>query len=145
MSRDAFGPNLRRLRLQRQLTVEQIAASTKIAASLFHGLERNDFARWPNGVYARAYIRQYAEAVGADPDQAVDEFCRWFPQGDRRTERVVREHAEIIGHDLQWKDAPPEQVGERRGQADAPSQPAPQPQSPVVAWMVRVRRVLGGA
>lgn len=145
MSRDAFGPNLRRLRLQRQVTVEQIADVTKIAASLFHGLEKNDFSRWPSGVYARAYVRQYAAAVGADPDIAVDEFCRWFPQGDRRTERVVREHADIVGVDIEWKDDVPEEQGDRRGGRPR-RQMAPPPQlSPVAAWFERLRRVLGRA
>ena len=69
------------------------------------GLERNDFSHWPYGIYARAYVRQYAKAIGVDPDTTVDEFCRWFPQGDRRVEKVVKEHAEIVGHtDLAWKD-----------------------------------------
>lgn len=148
MSRDAFGPNLRRIRLQRQITVEQIAEATKISSLLFHGLEKNDFTHWPVGVYARAYVRQYAEALGVDPDSTVDEFCRWFEQGDRRAERTVREQAEIIGHDrLAWKDEPPAEQGERRGGAE--SRPAAREsathQSPFITWVTRVRRVLGRA
>jgi len=104
MSRDAFGPNLRRIRVQKGMSVEYIAEQTKIAADLLKGLEKNDFSRWPTGIFARAYVRQYANAIGVDPDATVDEFCRWFPQGDRRAERVVREHSEIVGHDLHWRD-----------------------------------------
>ena len=47
MTREAFGPNLRRLRLQRGITIEQIADSTNIAQDLLEGLERNDFSEWP--------------------------------------------------------------------------------------------------
>jgi transcriptional regulator with XRE-family HTH domain len=104
MTREAFGPNLRRLRLQRGITIEQIADSTNIAQDLLEGLERNDFSEWPTGIFARAYVRQYAYAVGLDPDSTVDEFCRWFPEGDRRAEPVIREHAEMVGHDLDWRD-----------------------------------------
>src|SRR5207253_91334 len=39
-----------------------------------------------------------------DADAAVNDFCRWFPQGDRRAERIVREQAAIVGHALNWKD-----------------------------------------
>ena len=144
MSRDAFGPNLRRLRIQHHVTIEEIAASTKLAASLFHGLERNDFSHWPSGVYARAYVRQYAVAVGAEPDSTVDEFCRYFSQGDRRIERVVREQADIVGHDLEWKEQVPEAHGDRRGRKPE-RKPEPVPQSPLDAWVMRVRRVLGRA
>ena len=102
--REAFGPNLRRLRVQRGISLDRIAASTKVSADLWAGLERSDLSRWPTGIYARAYIRAYAVEIGADPDVTVDAFCRLFPQGDRRAERVVRGQAELMGHDLRWKD-----------------------------------------
>src|ERR1700730_3385491 len=102
--RDVFGPNLRRMRMQRCITIEQIAAATKVSASLWSALERNDLSRWPTGIYARAYVRAYALEIGADPEVTVDEFCRSFPTGDRRAGRVVREQAALIGHDLRWKD-----------------------------------------
>lgn len=104
MTREAFGPNLRRIRLQRGISMEQIAESTNIAQDLLEGLERNDFGEWPTGIFARAYVRQYAYAIGVDPDTTVDEFCRFFPEGDRRAEGVIREQAAIVGHDLRWQD-----------------------------------------
>ena len=102
--REAFGPNLRRLRVQRGISLESIAAATKVNADLWAGLERNDLSRWPAGIYARAYVRAYAVKVGIDPDATVDEFCRLFPNGDRRIVRIVREQAALVGHDLRWKD-----------------------------------------
>ena len=87
---------------------------------MWEGLERNDLSRWPTGIYARSYVRSYAKAIGVDPESTVDDFCRWFPQGDRRAEMVIRGHAEIIGHkDLQYRDEVPPAVrdGERRAGA----------------------------
>lgn len=122
MSRDAFGPNLRRLRLRRGVSLASIAESTKISTDLLAGLERNDFSRWPNGIYARAYVRQYAYAIGVDPDATVDEFCRWFPQGDRRVQRVIVEQAGIVNHDLEWTDdLPPGESVDRRGRSRVPA------------------------
>ena len=124
--RDAFGPNLRRIRVQRGISVHEITAATNVSAALWEGLERNDLTRWPTGIYARSYVRSYAKAIGVDPETTVDEFCRYFPHGDRRAEIVIRGHAEIIGHmDLQWSDHVPPAVtdGERRaGAADGPPQ-----------------------
>jgi transcriptional regulator with XRE-family HTH domain len=102
--REAFGPNLRRLRVQRGISLESIAGATKVHTDLWAGLERNDFSRWPAGIYARAYVRAYAVEVGVDPDATVDEFCRLFPNGDRRVVRLVRQQAALVGHDLRWKD-----------------------------------------
>ena len=144
--RAAFGPNLRRLRIQRGVSIEQIAAATKVPAALWKGLERNDFSRWPNGIYARSFVREYAGAIGVDPESTVDDFCSWFPQGDRRAELLIRGHAEIVGHDnLEWQDhVPPVAVGERRGSliVDKPPPPGPSGAHSLMQMFVRVRRAL---
>src|SRR5260221_12771315 len=81
---DAFVLNLRRLRLQKGISLDEIAAQTNVSVELWEAMERNDFSRWPTGVSARAYIRDYASIVGADRDDAVDEFCRVTAHGERR-------------------------------------------------------------
>lgn len=117
--RDTFGPRLRRERERRGISLETLAAVTKVSADLWQGLERNDFARWPSGIFARAFIRDYAKAIGMDADEVVDEFCRLFPVGDRRAARIIQGQAQLIGHDTTYSDAeggvPPE--GDRRAAA----------------------------
>ena len=146
--REAFGPNLRRIRVQRGISIDEIVSGTNVSASLWEGLERNDLSRWPTGIYARAYVRSYAKYVGVDPESTVDEFCRWFPQGDRRAQLVIRGHAEIIGHhDLQYRDEVPPAAGEvdRRGAAAAPPAPRKTSTSPAAAFtqvFVRLRALL---
>jgi len=114
--RDTFGPRLRRERERRGISLETIADVTKVGVDLWDGLERNDFSRWPTGIFARAFIRDYARAVGLDSDEVVDEFCRLFPVGDRRAARIIKAQAELIGHNPASVDEaallPPE--GDRR-------------------------------
>jgi transcriptional regulator with XRE-family HTH domain len=151
MSRNAFGPNLRRIRLQRGVTLEQIANTTKVPRELFDDLERNDFSRWPTGIYARAYVRQYAYAVGVDPDSTVDEFCRSFDQGDRRAERIVREQSVILGHSLEWQDNVRSDADRRGGatpRRGGRTDFAPSPladEDPPLRFLARLKRVLGRA
>ena len=76
--RRAFGDRARRQRERRGVSLEAIAQATKVPASLFAGLERGDCSRWPGGVYSRAYVRAYAEAIGLDPDEAVEDFTAAF-------------------------------------------------------------------
>ena len=146
--RDAFGPNLRRIRVQRGVHLGQIVAATNVSLSLWEGLERNDFSRWPTGIYARAYVRSYAKAIGADPESTVDDFCRWFPHGDRRAELVIRGQADIVGHeDLEWRDHVPTAVtdGDRRGAAAEPGPPRKTLTSPAAAFsqvFIRLRALL---
>jgi transcriptional regulator with XRE-family HTH domain len=136
--RDAFGPNLRRIRVQRGISLDRLSEATKVSPDFWVGLERNDFSRWPSGIYARAYVRAYALEIGVDPEATVNEFCRWFPQGDRRAARVVKEQAAIVGHELQWKDdlAP--------GMRDRRAQPADAIQDTPAAF-IRMRRVTAAA
>lgn len=118
--RQTFGPRLRRERERRGISLDTIATVTKVSAELWEGLERNDFSRWPSGIFARAFVRDYARAVGLDADDVVDEFCRLFPIGDRRAARLIQAQAQLIGHSTTYADSavPPE--GDRR----AASRPA---------------------
>lgn len=75
----AFGEKLRLAREERYLTLEGIAQSTKIGASLLASLERGDCSRWPSGFYSRAYVRTFAQALGLDPKTISEEFCDCFP------------------------------------------------------------------
>lgn len=99
---ETFGPRLRAERERRGITLDTIATVTKVSADLWDGLERNDFSRWPSGVFARAFVRDYARAIGLDGDEVVEEFCRLFPIGDRRASRLIKAQAELIGHDLSY-------------------------------------------
>lgn len=80
--RAAFGPELRRAREHRGLTLDQVAASTKVSASIYAGLERNDLSRWPSGLFRRAFVRAYADAIGLDPEDVCRRFVELFPEED---------------------------------------------------------------
>jgi transcriptional regulator with XRE-family HTH domain len=76
---ESFGCRLRRERERRQIRLQSIADNSKISVSLFEDLERDDTSRWPSGIYRRAFIRAYAEAVGLDADATSREFLDLFP------------------------------------------------------------------
>jgi transcriptional regulator with XRE-family HTH domain len=122
LEKETFGPVLRAARERKGVTLTQLASETKLSAELWEALEDNNLARWPKRVFARSYVRDYAERVGLDADEVVNEFCRLFPEwGDRRAERVIREKAQIIAHDLDWEDLPtPQQRRSSDRQAGAP-------------------------
>lgn len=107
LDKESFGLVLRAARERRGISLQQLATETKVSVELWSDLEENDFSRWPERIYARNYIRNYATHVGLDPDTIVDEFCRLYPeQGDRRAEGLLRAHAAIVQHELDWRDEP---------------------------------------
>src|SRR5262245_14491283 len=76
---ESFGRRLRRERERRQISLSSIAENSKIKVALFEELERDDATHWPSGVFRRAFIRAYAEAIGLDPDATAREFLERFP------------------------------------------------------------------
>jgi len=80
ISHHAFGSRLRTQRERRGVTLESIVDSTKIKLSLLEALERGDTAQWPRGLFRRAYIRDYACAIGLPAEPLVAEFVKLFPE-----------------------------------------------------------------
>lgn len=76
---DSFGTSLRQAREQQQISLADIAARTKIKASLFEQIERDDASHWPSGIFRRSFMREYAHAVGLNAEETVREFLRRFP------------------------------------------------------------------
>ncbi|HEX7793060.1 MAG TPA: helix-turn-helix domain-containing protein [Vicinamibacterales bacterium] len=79
MDEEFLGRRLRSERERRQITLESIAVNTKINISLLRDLERDDVSRWPTGIFRRAFIRSYAEAIGLDADEIANEFLDRHP------------------------------------------------------------------
>jgi transcriptional regulator with XRE-family HTH domain len=76
----SFGTRLRQQREERQVALEDISAKTKIKVALLEGLEADDLSRWPQGIFRRAYIRAYAQAIGLDPDTLLQQFLVLYPE-----------------------------------------------------------------
>src|SRR5207249_2124395 len=70
----SFGENLRREREIRGISLEEIAATTKIKIGFLEAIEKDDLARLPGGIFARGFMRTYASYLGLDADQFIAEY-----------------------------------------------------------------------
>lgn len=144
---ESFVTRLRRHRQRHQVSLEDISAATRVKRELLEGLENNDLTGWPHGLYARAWIRGYATVVGLDPADTVDDFCRLYPQGDRRTGGTIQVMAAIVASDSEYCDEYPHE--DRRRQASdvapgllEPESPPMTPQLPRYAGLMNALRPL---
>jgi len=72
-----FGASLRAARLSRNISLEAVAAHTKINRTFLQDLERNDLSKWPsNQFYRESYLRAYALAIGLNPREVIEGFRR---------------------------------------------------------------------
>jgi len=73
------GVKLREARTRRNVSLRQIADSTKISISYLEALERDDISRLPGGLFSRSFVRSYAIEVGLDSETIVEAFLDQFP------------------------------------------------------------------
>lgn len=91
-----FVTRLRHYRQRAGISLDEVSAETRVRRDLLEAFERHDLSAWPNGLFARAWVRAYASAVGLDPIDTVNEFCRLFPHGDPRTPAILEDLASIV-------------------------------------------------
>ena len=73
------GARLRAAREAKQISLREIAATTKISVSALEALEENDVAQLPGGIFTRAFVRSYATEVGLDPEEVMRDFVAQVP------------------------------------------------------------------
>lgn len=84
---------IERLRQARQAQGMDLAAVAKRTRLRVHLFDAVDHGRWddlPRGVYARAVIRAYAEAVGLDPNAVVTEVAPLLPRAEDPLDGMAR-------------------------------------------------------
>lgn len=73
MTPEEFGQELRAQRAARNVSLVDIAAETRINQKFLEAIERGAFSVLPQA-YIRAFLREYASAVGLSPDDVLRQF-----------------------------------------------------------------------
>lgn len=74
VDKESFGTWLRRQRELREITLREIADTSKISLRYLQALEEDRFDLLPAPVFAKGFLRQYARYVGLDPEETVNFF-----------------------------------------------------------------------
>jgi cytoskeletal protein RodZ len=76
----AFSPGARldlaRFRKSAGVSLEDIAAGTKISLRFLRAIEEEEFDKLPGGIFNTSYLRQYAVAVGYDEAELLAHYER---------------------------------------------------------------------
>ena len=99
----SVGETLRRERLRRELSLEQISRETKISARLLEAIENEEFDRLPGGVFAKSFARQYARYLGLDEEEAASEVEKAIhPEADLPSFATPPERAFKVPRVTEW-------------------------------------------
>ena len=75
----SFGELLRQHRLARGIELSQIADETRIMQRYLAALEAGNYKQVPGAVFARSFVRQYADFIGFDYGKIQAEVAAAFP------------------------------------------------------------------
>jgi cytoskeleton protein RodZ len=70
----SFGRYLQSIRLEKKISLEDVAAQTRIGLGNLMLVEQEDHEQLPAEVFVKGFLRSYAAAIGADGDEAVRRY-----------------------------------------------------------------------
>jgi len=70
----SFGRYLQAIRLEKKISLEQVAQQTRIGLGNLLLIEQEDHERLPAEVYVKGFLRSYAKSVGADGDEVIRRY-----------------------------------------------------------------------
>jgi len=74
-----LGERLKQEREAKGLSINQLQDMTKIQKRYLVGIEEGNYSMMPGKFYVRAFIKQYAEALGLDPDEIFEQYKEDIP------------------------------------------------------------------
>ncbi|WJE51255.1 DUF4115 domain-containing protein [Bacillus cereus] len=77
-----LGQKLKEAREAKGLSIDQLYEVTKIQKRYLVTIEEGDYSILPGAFYARAFIKQYAEAVGLNGEELLVEYQSVIPQSE---------------------------------------------------------------
>lgn len=105
-----IGQKLKEAREDQRLTIEKVFEATRIRVQYLQALEQDDLSLMPSAVQARGYLRNYAEFLGLDVEQALE---------DMRAANEQKPSTEVVGP-ADIADATALQVPEPASEIDVP-------------------------
>ena len=92
---ESVGEFFRQVRETKGLTVDEVAAKTRIRSDFVKALEDGNFAKLPDQVFARGFVRSYARSLGLDEEDAIHRFAQsagaFYEKQDERERLKVRQ------------------------------------------------------
>jgi cytoskeletal protein RodZ len=74
-----LGTRLKEARLSKGYSLDDLQEITKIQKRYLVGIEEGNYSIMPGSFYVRAFIKQYAEAVGLDAEEILETYKKELP------------------------------------------------------------------
>ncbi len=92
---ESVGEFFKQVRETKGLTVDEVASKTRIRSDFVKALEDGNFAKLPDQVFAKGFVRSYARSLGLDEEDAIHRFAQsagaFYDKQDERERLKVRQ------------------------------------------------------
>ncbi len=95
---ESVGEFFKQVRETKGLTIDNVASKTRIRSDFVKALEDGNFAKLPDQVFARGFVRSYARSLGLDEEDAIHRFIQsagaFYEKQEERERLKVRQAEE---------------------------------------------------
>jgi cytoskeleton protein RodZ len=84
---EQIGARLREARMRGKIDINQVEADTKIRAKYLRAMENEEWGLLPGEIYAKTFLRTYADYLGLDSRELLDDYRRQY---ERPTDHDLR-------------------------------------------------------
>jgi cytoskeleton protein RodZ len=109
-----IGATLREARMRAKIDINEVETRTKIRAKYLRAIENEEWALLPGDVYVKSFLRTYADYLGLDSRQILDDYRRRY---ERPSDHEMRQIAPL---------------GRERDRRDRGLRPPRQPRGPLI-------------
>lgn len=82
------GPDLKKVRESKGLTLKDLFKSTRIRISILEAIENEEFHLLPESVYTRTFVKTYAKAIGVDSKKILSRYDEYLEQHKSSREKT---------------------------------------------------------
>jgi cytoskeleton protein RodZ len=84
---EQIGARLREARMRGKIDINQVESDTKIRAKYLRAMENEEWSLLPGEIYAKTFLRTYADYLGLDSREVLDDYRRQY---ERPTDHDLR-------------------------------------------------------
>jgi cytoskeletal protein RodZ len=92
---ESIGEFFKQVRETKGLTIDEVASKTRIRSDFVKALEEGNFAKLPDQVFARGFVRSYARSLGLDEEDAIHRFIQsagaFYEKQDEKERLKIRQ------------------------------------------------------
>jgi cytoskeleton protein RodZ len=125
-----IGATLREARMRAKIDINEVETRTKIRAKYLRAIENEEWGLLPGDVYVKSFLRTYADYLGLDSRQLIDDYKRRY---ERPSDHEMRQIAPL-GRERDRRERGPRPPG-------PPRQPR-QPRGPLIPPWALIGAVL---